>query len=143
VNLSDAADVCVDLARVIDGRDVAALLERAMGALGAKGGVLWVADSGAAVLRPSFASGYSEKVLSQLGALRIDADNATSLAFRSMRTQVVRATSVSARGAIAVPLVTATGCVGVLSAEVPSTNPSQETLAVARIIAAQVARSSG
>jgi hypothetical protein len=139
VNLSDAADVCVDLARVIDGRDVAALLERAMAALGAQGGVLWVADAGASVLRPTFASGYPEHILAKLGALPVEADNATSIAFRSMRTQVVRAATPSSRGAIAVPLVTSSGCVGVLSAEVPSTDPSQETLAVARIIAAQVA----
>jgi hypothetical protein len=139
VNLSDAADVCVDLARVIDGRDVAALLERAMGVLGARGGVLWVADAGSSTLRPTFASGYPEHVLAKLGALPVDADNATSIAFRSMRTQVVRAATPTSRGAIAVPLVTSSGCVGVLSAEVTSTDPSQDTLAVARIIAAQVA----
>jgi len=139
LNLADAAEVCADLARVIDGRDVPVLLERALGVLGARGAILWVADTAGAVLRPSFTSGYSEKVLEKMGVLQTNADNATSLAFRSMRTQVVRAASPSTRGAIAVPLVTAAGCVGVLSAEVDPSHPSQDTLSIARIIAAQIA----
>jgi hypothetical protein len=139
VNLADAAEVCVDLARVIDGRDVPDLLERALGVLGARGAILWVADTAGTVLKPSFTTGYSDKVLAKLGSLPIDADNATSLAFRSMQTQVVKAPTPAARGAIAVPLVTSAGCVGVLSAEVGASNPTADTLSVARIIAAQVA----
>jgi GAF domain-containing protein len=56
-----------------------------------------------------------------------------------MRAQVVGATPPGTRGAIAVPLVTAAGCVGVLAAELHHGRPGTDTLAVARMIAAQVA----
>jgi GAF domain-containing protein len=56
-----------------------------------------------------------------------------------MRSQAVNGAAPAAPGAIAVPIVTASGCVGVLSAEVSRTRPDHETLAVARMIAAQFA----
>lgn len=137
VNLTEAADLCVDLARVLDSRDVPALFERAARILGAKGLVLWVADTSGALLRPSLTHGYSEKVLARMSGLQMDGDNATSLAFRSMRAQIVGASSPAGSGALAVPLVTATGCVGVLSAEVRKGRPGSDTLSVAQMIAAQ------
>jgi hypothetical protein len=139
VNLADAAEVCVDLARVIDSRDVPALLARAAGVLGAKGVILWMSDSGGALLRPSLAHGYSDRVLMKMGVLQVDGDNATSLAFRSLRGQSVNGAASSQPGAIAVPLVTPTGCVGVLAAEVNRQRPSPDTVEMARIIAAQLA----
>lgn len=139
LNLRDAAELCVDLARVIDGRDVPALLERAAGVLDAKGVILWMSDAAGALLRPQLAHGYSDRVLTKMGALQIDSDNATSLAFRSLRSQTVNGAPSSASGAIAVPLIAASGCVGVLAAEVNRQRPSQETVDVARIIAAQLA----
>jgi len=138
VNLTEAADLCVDLARVLDSRDVPALFERAARILGAKGLVLWVADTSGALLRPSLTHGYSEKVLARMSGLQMDGDNATSLAFRSMRAQIVGASSPAGAGALAVPLVTATGCVGVLSAEVRKGRPGSDTLSVAQMIAAQL-----
>lgn len=139
VNLTDAAELCVDLARVMDSRDVPALLERAATVLDAKGIILWMSDSGGALLRPSVAHGYSDRILTKMGALQVDGDNATSLAFRSLRGQTVNGAASSAAGAIAVPLITSSGCVGVLAAEVNRQRPSVETLDVARIIAAQLA----
>jgi hypothetical protein len=137
VNLTEAADLCVDLARVLDSRDVPALFERAARILGAKGLVLWVADTSGASLRPSLSHGYSEKVLARMNGLQMDGDNATALAFRSMQAQIVGASSPAGAGALAVPLVTATGCVGVLSAEVKKGKPGSDTLSVAQMIAAQ------
>ncbi|HEY6359096.1 MAG TPA: hypothetical protein VIX35_12670, partial [Vicinamibacterales bacterium] len=137
VNLTEAADLCVDLARVLDSRDVPALFERAARILGAQGLVLWVADTSGALLRPSLTHGYSEKVLARMSGLQMDGDNATSLAFRSMQAQIVGASSPAGSGALAVPLVTATGCVGVLSAEVRKGRPGSDTLSVAQMIAAQ------
>ena len=137
VNLTEAADLCVDLARVLDSRDVPALFERAARILGAKGLVLWVADTSGALLRPSLTHGYSEKVLARMKGLQMDGDNATALAFRSMQAQIVGASSPAGAGALAVPLVTATGCVGVLSAEVKKPKPGSDTLSVAQMIAAQ------
>jgi len=138
VSLAAAADVCVDLARVLDARDVQPLFERAAQVLAAKGLVLWVAD-GRGSLRPSLAHGYPEKILQRLGSLQADADNVTSLAFRSMQAQVVSSRSRGGSGAIAVPLITSTGCVGVLSAEVKDSARNGDTLSVARMFAAQLA----
>jgi hypothetical protein len=139
VNLRGAAELCVDLARVMDGRDVPALLERAATVLDAKGIILWMTDSGGALLRPSLAHGYSDRVLTKMGTLQVDGDNATSLAFRSLRGQAIHAKGPATSGAIAVPLVTSSGCVGVLAAEVNRPRPTADTLDLARIIAAQLA----
>src|SRR5262249_42537917 len=111
--------------------------ERAANVLDAKGLVLWVADTSGARLQPSLAHGYSDKVLARMSGLQLDGDNATALAFRSMQPQVIAAASPTGSGAPAVPLVTATGCVGVLSAEIRTPKPGQATLSVARMIAAQ------
>jgi hypothetical protein len=138
-NLSDVAELCVDLGRVIDSRDVPSLVERAATVLQAKGVVLWVVDSAGAILRPSITHGYTEKVLARLGPLQIDGDNVTSLAYRSMRPQTMNSTSPGAPSALAVPLLTASGCVGVLAAEVKQDKPASELLPLARIIAAQFA----
>jgi hypothetical protein len=139
VNLPDAAELCVDLARVMDSRDVPALLERATKVLDAKGVILWMVDGTGAVLRPSLSHGYSDKVLNRLGALDVDADNVTSLAFRSVRPQVMPGSATGAAAAIAVPLVTASGCGGVLSAELRESRPAPDLLALTRIVAAQFA----
>jgi hypothetical protein len=139
VDLAGAADVCVDLARLVDGRDVPPLLERASRVLSAKGVVLWLAEPGAGVLRPSLAHGYAEKVLARLGTLRVDSDNVTSLAYRTMRPQAMDGGRPGATGAIAVPLVGSAGCIGVLAAEVLDASPGEDVLSVARIIAAQFA----
>jgi hypothetical protein len=138
-NLTDVAELCVDLGRVLDSRDVPSLLERAANVLQAKGVVLWVADSAGAMLRPSITHGYAEKILSRLGPLQIDSDNVTSLAFRSMRPQTMSSSVPGAPSALAVPLLTASGCVGVLAAEVKQDKPASELLPLARIIAAQFA----
>lgn len=139
VNLAAAADLCVDLARVIDGRDVPALVERACSVLEAKGVVLWVSDPGGNWLTPSITHGYSDKVIAKLGPLQIDADNVTSLAFRSLKPQVMNSLTPGASGAIAAPLIASSGCVGVLAAELRQNRPGSDVLPIACIIAAQLA----
>ena len=139
INLAAAADLCVDLARVIDGHDVPALVERAANVLEAKGVVLWVLGRDGTKLHPSIAHGYPDKILAKLAPLQIDSDNVTSLAFRSMKPQVMSSTTVGASGAIAAPLITASGCVGVLAAEIRQNKPGADVLPVACIIAAQLA----
>ena len=139
LNLPDAAELCVDLARVMDSRDVPALLERVARVLDAKGVIVWMADAAGGVLHPSLSHGYSEKVLNRLGTLEVDSDNFTSLAFRSVRPQMMAGASPGAAGAVAVPLVTAAGCSGVLAAELRDSKPAPELLALTRIVAAQFA----
>jgi hypothetical protein len=137
-SLAETADLCVDLSRVIDARDLQSLLQRAAEVLGAKGVVLWTIEPGGALLRPSLTHGYPERILMRLGPLQVDADNMTSLAYRSMRAQAVNGAGPGTAGAIAVPLVTPQGCVGVLSAELRRHQPGPETMPLARIISAQL-----
>lgn len=137
--LAGAADVCVDLARLLDGRDLPALLERAATAIGAKGLVLWVVDDSGLTLRASLAHGYSDRMLQRLGTLQVSADNVTSVACRTLQPQVVPSVSEEASGAIAVPLISSTGCVGVLAAEVNGVAAGDMHVAVARVIGAQLA----
>lgn len=140
INLTDAAELCVDLARVIDGRDLPSLLQRAARTLDATGVIVWVIDTEGARLTPALAHGYSDRVLAKLGTLDVNADNVTSLSFRSMRPQAMPGSGADgASSAIAVPLVTTEGCNGVLAAEVPGAKPADDCLAVARILAAQLA----
>lgn len=138
-SLDDTADLCADIARLMDGRDLPAIVERAARLLDAKGVVLWAADVSGGLLQPALTHGYSERVVRRLGSLAVDADNVTSLAFRSLRPQSVKGASEDAPGAVAVPLITTNGCVGVLSAETRTRRPGAETMALARIVAAQFA----
>lgn len=128
--LDTAADVCVDIARLLDGRDLPGILTRAAGAVQARGLVLWVIDQAAETLRPTLAHGYSERTMQKLGTLAVSADNVTALACRTLQPQQVP-------GALAVPLIGTNGCVGVLAAEVAHADGS--TLPIARVIAAQLA----
>lgn len=137
IDLSGAAELCVDLGRILDGRDLPALMARAASVLEAKGLVLWISEAGGSVLRPSVSHGYSDRVLQRMGTLPVDGDNVTSLAFRTLQPQVIRG-SFDGHGALAVPLITANGCVGVLAAEVQGAKPGDARFAVARIIAAQL-----
>jgi hypothetical protein len=137
VSLTAAAELCGDLARVLDGRDVAALLEKTASLLDAKGLVLWAADTSGAMLRPSMSHGYPEKIVSRLRPLQVDGDNVTALAFRSLQPQSLPGSTSSEAAALAVPLVTGAGCVGVLAAEVRQSRPHPDLIQVARIVAAQ------
>jgi len=137
-NLDEAADVCIDLARLLDGRDLPALLTRAASAIGAKGLVLWVLDEQGQTLRATMAHGYSDRMLARLGQLPVAADNVTSLACRTLQPQLVPATTFDGSGALAVPLISTTGCVGVLAAEVSGSRANGRQVSVARLIAAQL-----
>jgi CHASE3 domain sensor protein len=133
------ASLCVDLARVVDTRALPALLERAASVLDASGIILWIADPDGRELNPIFAQGYPQQLVNRLGTIPRDAENATAAAFRTSLLQTVMADSISA-GAIAAPLVTSGGCVGVMAAEVRHDAERQHMkLAAATIVAAQLA----
>jgi hypothetical protein len=134
--LDAVADLCVDLGKATHGDQFPALLERMAGVLDARGLVVWIAD-GTDALRPMLAHGYSDRVLQRMGSLPVSGDNVTSLAFRTARPQAV-AGSGNAQGAIAVPLVAGSGCVGVLAAEVPVSGSGDHRVAIARLAAAQL-----
>jgi GAF domain len=133
------ASLCVDLARVADTRALPNLLDRAASILDAHGIILWIADPDGRELNPIFAQGYPLQLVNRLGTIPKEAQNATAAAFRTALLQTVKADEISP-GAIAAPLVTAGGCVGVMAAEVKHEAEQQEgTLAAATIVAAQLA----
>jgi hypothetical protein len=139
VDLQAVATVCSDLARVVDTRALPALLERTAGLLDASGIILWIADPDGRELAPIVTHGYPSTLVARLGTIARDAENATAAAYRTSLLQTVTADSVS-NGAIAAPLVTPAGCVGVMAAEVRHEAERQEAvLAAASIVAAQLA----
>lgn len=138
-DFAGVASLCVDLARIVDTRALPSLLDRAATILDASGIILWIADPDGRELNAIFAQGYPQQLVNRLGTIPRDAQNATAAAFRTSLLQTVMADSISS-GAIAAPLVTPGGCVGVMSAEVRHDAERQDMkLAAATIVAAQLA----
>jgi GAF domain-containing protein len=139
IDLTKAARVCADLARVLDAGDLPALVTRAADVLKAPGLIVWVADQNGQTLYPLLTHGYQTATLMKMGSLSTDADNATAAAWRTGELRAVPATS-DASGALVAPLVTSQGCVGVLAAEVTDGRELRgEVRALATIFAAQLA----
>ena len=138
-DFAGVASLCVDLARVVDTRALPSLLDRTASLLDASGIILWIADPDGRELNPIFAQGYPQQLVNRLGTIPRDAENATAAAFRTSLLQTVMADEISG-GAIAAPLVTPGGCVGVMAAEVSHDSERQDAkLAAATIVAAQLA----
>ena len=114
-------------------------LEEAARILQAVGLIVWVWDPQTTRLKPALAHGYSDKVLAQLPRVERDTDNATAAAFRLAQTCVVNSGDL-ASGALVVPLMTPTGCVGVLAIELRHRSEQRESVrALATVFAAQLA----
>lgn len=133
------ARLCTELGRAGDPSALPRLVERTASLLDASGLIVWMVSPKAGTLQPVLSHGYSELALTRIGALASDEDNATAEAFRSGEARVVEGGS-GANGAIAVPIVTPVGCVGVLAAEIRNGGEKNKaTQAVAAIVAAQLA----
>jgi hypothetical protein len=138
-DLRGLASLCTDLARVVDTDELPRLLDRASAVLDARGIILWIADPDGRELIPIIGHGYPAQLVNRLGTIERDAENATAAAFRTSLLQIVHADAEST-GAIAAPLVTPGGCVGVMAAEVRGNGEREESrLAAASIVAAQLA----
>jgi hypothetical protein len=139
VSLRDAAAVCTDFGRVSQSIEIAGLLERAAAVLNASGAIVWLTSPDRSEMYAAAAAGYDERLLARIGSIRRDASNVTAAAFRDASPR----TSASARSsaaALAVPLMTPLGPVGVFSAEIRDVATVDETrLAIATIFAAQLA----
>jgi hypothetical protein len=139
IDLPAIASLCTDLGRVLDTSALPDALERATRLLDASGIVLWIADPDGRELAPVMAHGYPQNMVARMGEIHRDAENVTAAAFRTGVVQTVKADAIS-HGAIAAPLMTATGPVGVMAAEVLHDGERHEaTRAAAAIIAAQLA----
>jgi hypothetical protein len=98
---------------------------------------MWDPRSGR--LRPVLVHGYADALLSQLGGVTREADNALAAAFRSGNTQIVKG-GAGETGALVVPLLTPSGCAGVLALELHAGVEHSETVrAFATILVAQLA----
>lgn len=139
VNIDGVAGLCGDLARIADTRALPALLERTASILDASGIVVWIADPDGRELAPILVHGYPPHLATRLGTIQRDAENVTAAAYRTSLLQTMKGDTISS-GAIAVPLVASSGCVGVMAAEMKDGGEQQEDLlATATIIAAQLA----
>ena len=139
MDLSEVASLCGDLARITDTRALTPLLERASALLDADGIIVWIADPDERELAPIVSTGYSPQLVMRLGAIARDAENVTAAAWRTGLLQTMKGDTVS-NGAIAAPLVTPAGCVGVMAAEIRRGGEQKDArLAAAAIVAAQLA----
>jgi hypothetical protein len=139
IDLEKIASLCCDLAKVADTHALNALLGRAATVLDAPGIVVWIADPDGRELSPIVTHGYSQQTVVRLGTILREAQNATAAALRTSLLQTVDTDEIS-NGAIAAPLVTPAGCVGIMAAEVRHHGEKDpEKLAAASIIAAQLA----
>jgi hypothetical protein len=138
VNLHAAAALCTDFARLRETRELTALLGRAADVLDAAGIIVWIADRASDELRPALSHGYSAHALARIHGIPKDDDNATARAFRDGALRVVEADGLS-NGAIAAPLLTPDGCVGVMAAEIRRGHERRAGVqAMATILAAQL-----
>jgi hypothetical protein len=139
VDLAGIAALCSDLARVFDTRALPAALARAAALLNASGLVIWVADPDGRELAPVIAHGYPPHLLTRMGTIPKDAENATAAAYRTGVVQIVKADDIS-HGAIAAPLLSPSGPLGVMAAELLQDGEGRDaTRAAATIVAAQLA----
>jgi len=139
VDLGGMAALCVDLARIQDTRALPSLLERAADILQASGIVLWIADPDGRELSPIVVHGYSPQLSARFGTILRDAENVTASAYRTGLLQIMKGDAIS-NGAVAAPLITSGGCVGVMAAELKNGGEQQHALlAAAAIVAAQLA----
>jgi hypothetical protein len=139
-DLMEVAELCTQFGRVEDAAGLLHLLERAAGLLHATGLIVWVWDQSVAALVPALAHGYPQRIVAQLPPVRPTASNATAAAFRSAE---MRAIDGDARtsGALAIPLITSTGCAGVLAIELQHGREQARSIrAVATIVAAMLAQ---
>jgi GAF domain-containing protein len=139
-DLPRLARLCSEFARLSQAADVAPLLKEVAGMLDAVGLIVWAWDPEIAELRPALAHGYSDNVMTHLPRVKRDADNATAAAFRSSQSCLVRGGE-HANGALAVPIVSPGGCLGVLAIEVRRGSEEQPKVRdLATVLAAQLTR---
>jgi len=135
-----AATLSTDFGRARDLDDLNRLLSRAAELMDASGLMVWMAEDATADLRPVLAHGYGADVLERIPAMPRTADNAAAKAFRSNTLQIVLARPGKSTGAVVAPILTATGCVGALSAETRhGAETSETTHALATLFAAHLA----
>ena len=138
LDLQLAADLCTDLGQLSNTSQLNVLLARAAQVFNASGIIVWILDASGNSLRPAIGHGYSETTLARLGTIPCDADNATAVTFRDEQMHIVPAEP-TALGAITAPVVSMSGCIGVLSLELQDGwELNEKVQATAAILSAQL-----
>src|SRR5712671_6218231 len=138
--LRAASLLCTDLGRVSDVEELRELVGRASHLMDASGLIVWTSSPDAAQLLPALSHGYAADVLARFPPLSRSADNAVAIAFRTGQQQIVLARPGESSGAIVAPVLSSSGCVGVISAEIRGGGETSESVqALAVIFAAQLA----
>jgi hypothetical protein len=107
--------------------------------LSASGAIVWVASENRDELFPAASSGYDDRLFDQIGSIRRDEANLTAAAFRDAAARMKAATG-SVAAALAVPLLTPHGPIGVFSAEFREiSHVDRDRVSLATIFAAQLA----
>jgi hypothetical protein len=141
--LAAAAELTMSVARVGDLDGLKPVMARLAEHLDAVGLIVWLEDASTQRLTPIVTHGYPAETLAHLPPIELDADNATARAWRLAELQIV-ASRGAQPGAIVVPMPSSAGCVGVVAAEVRhGREHDPATLALARILAAQLAMLTG
>ena len=137
-DLGLAADLCRDLGKVSTEDELPVLLARTAQVLNASGIIVWVRNEQGTALRPALSHGYSANTLTRYGELDHASETTVAAAFRNSRTYVVDADG-ETPGAVVVPLVSASGCTGVVSIELnDGCEANHAVQSTAAIIAAQL-----
>ncbi len=138
LNLQLAADLCTDLGQLSNTSQLNVILARAAQVFHASGIIVWILDASGNSLRPAVGHGYSETTLARLGTISCDDDNATAVAFRNEQMHIVPAEATTF-GAITAPIVSMSGCIGVLSLELQDGwELNEDVQATATILTAQL-----
>ena len=138
LDLQLAAKLCTDLGQLSNTSQLNVILARAAQIFNASGIIVWILDASKNSLRPAVGHGYSETTLARFGSVSCDDDNVTALSFRDAQIHIVPADS-SSLGAIAAPIVSMSGCIGVLSMELQDGwELNEDVQATATILTAQL-----
>jgi hypothetical protein len=136
VDLAAFATVCSQIAAAASTDALSTLLGEAATLGEIEGMIVWLGVEDTLV--PALGHGYDHTLLARIGPLHRDAENATSEAWRTATPHVVKADA-SGSAAVVVPLISASGCHGVLAMEVrPGREERTETVALATLLAAQL-----
>lgn len=137
IDLAAAADVCTELSRLTSTVALPDLLARAAVVLNASGIIVWM-GAGEELFAVT-AHGYDPRVISRLGSISRNADNATAACWRTGELSAVTGDALS-NGAIVAPMFGPDSCVGVLAVEVRrGLETDGAARAVTTMIAAQLA----
>jgi hypothetical protein len=137
IDLGAAAELCTALSRVVSSKALPDMLARAAALLDASGVIVWMGAG--EELFAATSHGYDPRVISRLGAIPRDAENATAAAWRTGEVRTVPGDMMS-NGALVAPMFGPESCIGVVAAEVRhGREDDPATRAVTVILAAQLA----